>query len=365
MYNIFIYSVIAFSVIVFLFVLILDTSSILRIDNEKKDYSEYKGKVLVIIPCRGKDLTLYDNLLSIKKQKYTNYEVVAVVDTETDPALKSINDAKIKYIIANSKEHGSGKVKAIATAIKRFQKYDAYVIADSDVLFDKQWLSELIKPLSDKKNGLSTMYPFFKPTNNGFWAYMKMVWGFVGDSLLENEKRRFGWGGSLAFRKDLIDEKSLKFFTTSRYSVSDDISLTKIAKNKNLKIAYVKEPKPIVNCKETFGSFFEWANRQTALTALGYKKSIYQGLIYYTSEILLFVFGVLFSIFVSPIFLIYFIHLLKSIIVTLKRSKSKRPIIIIAVVFAPFIYEINLIIAIKMKSIQWRGKTYELGSYIK
>lgn len=340
----------------------LDITSRLRKNDVNKVDKKYKPKTLVMIPCKGSDLTLYENISSAKKQSYTDYDVVAIVDSESDEALKYIKKAQIKYTISDKTLGGSGKVKAIATALIKFKDYDAYVILDSDVYLQSEWLFELIKPLSDKKVGISTMYPFFKPTNNRFWSYMKMVWGFVGDSLLENEKRRFAWGGSLAFRKDLINKDSLKFFTNSKYSVSDDISLTKIAKSKNLKIAYVKEPKPVVNCNETFGTFFEWANRQTALTVLGYRKNLYQGLIYYTSEVLLFIFGVLFSLFISPVFLIYFIHLLKSIIITLKRSKSKNPIIIIAVIFAPFVYEINLIIASKMKSIQWRGKVYKLES---
>ncbi|MGC8479051.1 MAG: glycosyltransferase [Candidatus Micrarchaeia archaeon] len=360
MYNIFIYFVIAFSVVVFLFILILDISSFLRVDSEKRDYSNYKGRVLVIVPCKGRDIKLYENLLSVKKQTYTNYEVIAVVDTETDLALESIKNAKIKYIITNNKEHGSGKVRAIATAIKRFQKYDTYVIADSDVLFGKEWLSQLVAPLSDKKIGLSTMYPFFKPLKNKFWSEVKMVWGFVGDSLLENEKRRFGWGGSLAFRRDILDKKSLTFFTNSKYSVSDDISLTKIAKSKGLKIAYVRKPKPIVNCDETFDTFFEWANRQTALTLLGYRKNLYEGLVYYTSEIVLILLGIFLTVFISPIFLIYFIHTLKSTFITYKRSRSKDPKVLVIVFIAPFLYEINLLIASRMKNILWRGTIYKL-----
>ncbi len=337
----------------------LDISSVLR-KNNKKIYAKYNGKTLVIVPCKGKDITLYENLLSIKKQSYGNYDVLAVIDSEDDASKTIIKKAGFKYIITNKNQNGSGKVKAIATALKKFRNYNAYVIADSDVLFKRNWLTNLLAPLSDKTVGLSTMYPFFKPIRKNFWSEMKMIWGFVGDSLLENEKRRFGWGGSLAFRKDLINKKTFNFFTDSKYSVSDDISLTKIAKSKNLKISYTKTPKPVVNCDENFKLFFEWANRQTALTLLGYRKNLHEGLIFYSSEIILILSGIFLSIFISPFFLIFFIHTLKNIVIAYKRSQLNDLKIIIIVIMAPFFYEVNLIIASRMKSIVWRGSRYKL-----
>ena len=360
MYEIFIEILIAFCIVVFIFILSLDISSILRKRKKEPEYSEYKGKTLIMVPCKGKDITMYENLISLKKQSYKNYKVVAIIDSEEDPSRAFIKKVGFNYIITDQNQNGSGKVKAISTALKKFRDFDAYVIADSDVFFERTWLTNLLAPLTDKKVGVSTMYPFFKPIRKNFWSEMKMIWGFVGDSLLENEKRRFGWGGSLAFRKDLLDKKSLSFFTDSKYSVSDDISLTKIAKSKNLNISYTKTPKPIVNCDENFGVFFEWTNRQTALTLLGYRKNLYEGLVYYSSEIILILSGIFLSIFISPIFLIFFIHTFKSIAIAYKRSRLNDLKILIIVILAPFFYEVNLIVASRMKSIVWRGNKYKL-----
>ena len=358
--NVILNAVICFTLIVFVFVFVLDMNSILKKKNIIKLRRQFKGSALVIVPCKGKDITLYDNLRSLKSQSYNNYNIVAIIDSEEDPAVYDIKKVGLKYIITDKKFGGSGKVKAIATAVKKFYDYEAYVIVDSDVYVEHNWLESLLAPLNDKNIGLSTMYPFFNPLRKNFWSSMKMIWGFVGDSLLENESRRFGWGGSLAFRKDILDKEGLLFFTTSKYSVSDDISLTKIAKKKKLRIAYVEKPKPIVNCNETFPSFFEWANRQTALTLLGYRKTLLLGIIYYTSEIIIFISGIVFSIFISPIFIMFFLHTMKSIMIAFKRAKTINLFIFFAVLFAPFLYEVNLVIASNMKKINWRGKSYEL-----
>ncbi|MCL5427834.1 MAG: glycosyltransferase family 2 protein [Candidatus Marsarchaeota archaeon] len=322
----------------------------------------YSPKTLVIVPCRGADHTLEQNLDSLRRQDYRNYRVIAVIDDSDDAALNVIKRLRIGYVISDSGcRNCSGKVRAISTALERFRGYDAYAIADSDILVERGWLAALVAPLQDRRIGLSTMYPYFRPVR-GFWSKVKMVWGFVGDSLLERESSRFGWGGSLAFRADLMDSKAMDFFGNSRYSVSDDICLTKICKSKTLGIAYVPVPKPIVNCIEDFSSFSEWANRQTALTLLGYRRNLYVGLVYYTMEALVIVSGVLLSIFVSPLFLVFFMHYMRGAIINCRRAGAHYPEVALISFMLPFVYDINLVTASRMRHITWRGRRYMLPS---
>lgn len=332
-----------------------------RKENEARDEHYYDPKVLVIIPCKGIDLDLDKNLSSIAKQKEVRYDTVAVVDSEEDIAINSIKKAGINHIVAGSIcTRCSGKVKAISTAIEQLREYDVYVIADSDIRVDRLWLRLLIDPLKNKKIGLSTMFPYFKPTG-GFWSVTKCVWGFVGDSMMESQLTRFGWGGSLAFRKGLLDPKSMKFFKDSRYSVSDDICLTKIAKEKGLKIAYTKEHRPVVNVRESASSFIEWANRQTALTVMSDRKTLRYGLLYYGSETLVLLSGIVLAISVSPIFIIMLIHLGRSIFLNYKRARFKSLTIALITIAMPMLYLISLVAASRIRSITWRGRIYKLG----
>ncbi len=328
---------------------------------QKRD-RHYSPKTLVMVPCKGPDLTLKENLQSLKSQWYKNYDLIAIVADETDEALVTIKKLGIRYLLATAKcRKCSAKVRSLSTALERFRKYDVYVIADSDITVGKDWLASLVQPLGDKHIGLSTMYPYFRPLG-GFWSRVKMMWGFVGDSLMERPGTRFGWGGSLAFRRELADAEGLEFFKNSEYSVSDDICLTKIAKSRGLTIAYVPAPKPVVNCRETAGTFTEWANRQTALSLLGYRKNLYVGLVYYSMEILVLLSGILLSIFFSPLFLVLFIHYLRSLYVGYKRSGAKSVQLAFILLIMPFMYAANLVTASRMRTITWRGKTYALHS---
>lgn len=344
----------------FLGLLFLDLSKVARKRKVQAYNTDFKPRVLVIVPCKGVDLTLYENLLSIKRQRYENYDVIAVFDSLDDPAVSIAEEAGIKGIVADAScGRGSGKVKAISTAIEKFDGYEVYVIADSDMEVEDRWLETLVAPLSDDGNGLSTMYPRFNAVG-GFWSKVKSVWGFVGDGLMGNERTRFGWGGSLAFNRGLTDKEGLDFLKNSRYSISDDICLTKIARKRGLKIAYTDLYRPGINSKDNFGQFLEWSNRQTALMILGYRKILYLGLLFYSAEIITLVSGIALVLSVSPIFILLFLHFIMSVAVSYKRTESKDALIIPMVFMMPFIYLSNLIVASRIKAIRWRGVTYKL-----
>ena len=350
---------IAFVVLVFLGLMALDIRGIFA--GEKASMgSRYRPRALVIVPCKGLDLTLSENLMSLKGQKYGSYSIIAVVDSESDEAVPVIRDAGIRHIISRSRcTRCSKKVRAISTALESMRDYSAYAVADSDICVDERWLERLIEPLADRRIGLSTMFPYFNPIH-GFWSKVKMVWGFVGEGLLESETTRFGWGGSLAFRKELLGRKEMDFLKDSEYSVSDDICLTKIARGKGLGIAYTRQSQPIVNTSESFRSFAEWSNRQTALTLLGYRRNLYFGLAFYSAEALELASGIALAFYVSPLFLILLLHAARSVAKTYQRSRKGDPVIALIALAMPFIYIANLLHASRARSITWRGTAYKL-----
>jgi glycosyltransferase involved in cell wall biosynthesis len=352
---------VAFVILVFIGMMAIDLHGILKKrEKENHKHQKYNPRTLVIVPCKGVDHELEKNLLSFKNQSYGNFDIVAVVDSEDDAAVQSIKKARIKSIVSDSEcERCSGKVRAISTAIERFRKYEAYVIADSDIRCKSSWLEELIAPLASDRIGLSTMYPYFNPVG-GFWSEVKSVWGLVGEGLMSREITKFGWGGSLAFRSDLLDKESLRFFKGSRYSVSDDICLTMITRKKYLGIAYTDMSQPVVYSKDDFSTFWEWANRQTALSILGNKYNFYLGLPFYGAESLLILSGVFLSIFVSPLFLLLLLHYLKNTVGIYRRIGEKGAYVSLITLLLPFIYVINLAVAKSMKSITWRGSRYSL-----
>ncbi|MEM0086954.1 MAG: glycosyltransferase family 2 protein, partial [Candidatus Micrarchaeaceae archaeon] len=351
-----------FIAIVFAAVLALDINGFFQHAEKYKTVKGFKPKTLIILPAKGQDVTQLENFSSLKNQSYHNYDIVAVVDSSSDPASIAASKVGIKTVIAKGTcERCSGKNRAIAYALKTFQNYNVYVIADSDIRVSNTWLEKLIKPLSDARIGISTTFPFFVPIDNSIWSKIKMLWGLVGQSLMGSKITRFGWGGSLAFKKNLVDKRLFYLLEDSKYAISDDISITKRAKEKGLGIAYVKDAEVVVNVKENAASFTEWANRQAALTLLGYRKNLYIGTAYYSAELLLLASGIAMSIFVAPIFAILLLHLVISEYKSIARMPKRSLALLFIVLAMPAIYLYNLVKASRMESIEWRGRIYSIS----
>lgn len=348
-----------FSALTVLIALGLTAISFKRFKPEETE-SKYTGKTLVIVPCRGMDLTLKDNIESLKRQKYNNYSLIAVVDDRDDPSVSILESLDVDYLITDFNcSTCSGKVRAIATAITRFGDSDAYVIADSDILAREDWLEALLDPLGDAGYGASTTFPYFNPAG-GIWTRIKLVWGFVGLGMMESRITRFGWGGSLAFRKDLFREGDFEFFSEF---VSDDIAITKICKKNRLDIAYVPRAQPIVNSSDDMGTFMEWANRQTALSISSSRSVFLYGIIFYGLTVFLFLWSVLASIFISQFFLLLFIPTVANGIKSAGRTRKGKIQSAFISVFIPFLYFYNLLAARSMKQITWRGRSYDLQKF--
>ncbi len=318
---------------------------------------KYEPRTLVIVPCRGTDLTSEQNLKSLKNQDYKKYDIIGVVDNEFDEAVNYLTMAGIKYITTNQDfSQGSGKVNAIATALDRFRGYDAYVIADSDICAAQDWLSRLVAPLAYNRTGISTTFPYFKPEGS-FWSKVKSVWGFVGQGMMESELLAFGWGGSLAFKKELLDENAFELF---KKSVSDDVALTKIAKWKGLKVFYVPEAQPVVHSADDFRSFLEWSNRQTALSIHGNPKVFWLGLVSYGMSLVLFLSALILGFSYSSYAFLLLIPFALGTIKSIRRAKELYPEILPINIMLPAVFIFNLLAAKNMRSISWRGREYSL-----
>lgn len=319
--------------------------------------NRFNPQVLVLVPCRGVDYSLKKNLESILDQTYSNYDVLAIVDSADDPSVGLLEQLSIPFIISSFSCSGcSGKTRAISTAIKERPDYDVYVITDSDITVHNEWLRFIVSPLLNGKFGLSTTFPYFNPVG-GFWSKVKAVWGIVGQSLMESRFTRFGWGGSLAFRRELLDEDSFRKFAES---VSDDTALSSICREKDQKIYYSRKAQPTINSPDDFETFFEWANRQTALSISATRRVFHYGLLIYVSMILVFVSAIFLSVFYSPVFLLLFVPTVLSEINNARRSRKVFPLLLLITLILPFLFLANLLIANRMEEIRWRGRTYKL-----
>jgi ceramide glucosyltransferase len=118
--------------------------------------------ISILKPLKGLDDNLFDNLASFCTQDYPEYEIIFSLQDHNDPAYKVARKIKDKYpeknisIAIEKCDMGlNPKVNNLITAY-RASKYEYVLISDSNVMVDKDYLREIVKPMRDPDVGLVT-----------------------------------------------------------------------------------------------------------------------------------------------------------------------------------------------------------------
>ncbi|ARM77024.1 glycosyltransferase [Acidianus manzaensis] len=335
--------------------ILLDLGLIFQIYQENKKFfiepkGNFSGKVSVIIPVRGIDINIEENIESILDQEFTPYEVIYVIDPD-DPNKRELIQILKKFNVKVIESYYqcdkcSGKIKAQISGLLQ-SKGDIIVFGDSDTFYHKKWLKELIAPLSmyTATTTFSFAHPIKLSLSNliraGFWTL-----GFESQAL----QGTFLWGGSMAFRRDFLDNNVI---TELSKEWCDDCTLTRIVKERNGTIGFIGKAVPLNIYDEH--SLVKWASRQV-LTVKIYS---YRGAKAFL--VIGFIMLLLFIIAIINLNVILFIPFILWIVKNLNRGKylGKNAILpslmsILGIFFAWFI----LVISWNRNKITWRDKIY-------
>lgn len=232
----------------------------------EKEAHDFTPSLNVFVPCKGwnKDLNAY--LRSILNQNYYNYKVIFVTESEEDQAnieiaklLKEYDNAY--HVISGIAKNCGQKNYNLLKAIEKHPDCDIFVFADSDLLFEKYWLSNLVKPFKNNQISFSSsFYSVEGQKNKGFASTFYSGFSFYSLMML------FGtdaiWGGSMAIRKSSFEKFGIAGLW--KKAVVDDMSIAKLAKKINEKvfIVYPNGLKSFINDGTSFINVFKWCKRQ-------------------------------------------------------------------------------------------------------
>ena len=222
-----------------------------------------RERVAVFCPCKGADSEFVKNIQSILGQDYANYEVHFIVESEDDPAYKTLRNIGVPAILVAGRATACGqKVHNLAYAVNRAATADIYVFCDSDARFPQDWLAKLLAPL-DAAN-ITTGYRWYVATRLKFATLMRSAWNASSVSILGDHNRNFAWGGSTAIFRETFHR--LKVLEAWRGSVSDDYAITRTAQRAGMKIVFVPECLIPSYGECTFGELLEFTTRQIIIT---------------------------------------------------------------------------------------------------
>ena len=201
-------------------------------------------RVALLSPCKGLDLQLESNLLHLLRQNYQNYEVVFIVESDTDPALDVIqrliqreSQVPARIIVAGRATETGQKIHNLATATGQLSAdVDILAFVDSDICPEPDWLGRLVARLSRPDSGAVTGYRWFVPVQvtlancllYSINASIAALLGAGGQSIV--------WGGSWAIRR--TDFEALKIRENWQGTISDDLVATRSIQAARLPIEF-------------------------------------------------------------------------------------------------------------------------------
>lgn len=167
--------------------------------------------VSILKPLKGADPEMYANLRSHFLQDYPEYEIIFGVSEPDDPALAEVERLKgefpsrsIRIVLCGKKLGANVKVSNLAQ-MSAVARHEILLVNDSDIRVSKDYLREVVLPLSDAKTGMATcLYRGVPaPTLGSKLEAIGISTDFCAGVLAARQLQgiRFGLGSTMVFRR--------------------------------------------------------------------------------------------------------------------------------------------------------------------
>ena len=262
-------------------------------------------KTVLIVPCKGLDAAFERNIASFFDQDYGNFSLWFVVGEREDPAYPALCELADKLSLrskaqdvrifvagdvqrasaerAETNEDGpaqrlcSQKVHNLLYCYERIgDDIDVLAFADSDISVRRDWLSHLVWPLRQSKNGVATGYRWFIPKKHNLASLALSAVNAKVVQLLGNTRFNQVWGGSMAIRTDVFRQLGLDKVWTK--ALSDDLTLGVSVKKTGKKVVFVPACLSASYESTTWPDLLEFGRRQFLITRVTAPRTWWFGL---------------------------------------------------------------------------------------
>lgn len=196
--------------------------------------------VTILKPLYGAEPNLERNLESFFRLDYPRYEIVFGCRDAEDPALEAVEHLRAKYpavtarvVLSGNPVWPNAKVFSLSRMIAASCN-DYFLISDSDINVQPEFLKNVIVPLLDSANGLVTCMYRGVPAPD-FWSELEALGmsvelpsGVITADMLEG--MRFALGAIMAVRRDALEKIGGIAATKDYYS--DDFVLGNLVAEK-------------------------------------------------------------------------------------------------------------------------------------
>ena len=195
--------------------------------------------ISILKPLKGTDPNIYESFRSHCIQEYPEYEIIFGVSDPEDPAAASVEqlqrefpERKIRLIVCADILGTNVKVSNLEQMV-RLASYEYFVVNDSDIRVESDYLRRIIEPFSGEHVGMVTC--LYRGISSGTIGSRMEALGIGTDfcagvlvaQLLERGLH-FGLGSTLAFRRADLERiggfKSLLDFLADDYELGRRIA---------------------------------------------------------------------------------------------------------------------------------------------
>ena len=233
------------------------------------------GRAAVIVPCKGLDLGLAENLRPLFEQDYHKFRIMVVIGTADDPACAVIRrlidhypQTQAELLIAGRASLCGQKIHGLLRAIDELDdRIEFLAFLDSDVRPRRDWLRLLLERLDDPPStGAVTGYRWFVPTAPRLTNWLLYSINSTLACLFTAQGHHLVWGGSWAIRRDVFEAIGMR--EAWRQQLSDDLVAARVLHAAGLRVKF--EPACVVASPidMTLASGFAFLRRQYLLARL-------------------------------------------------------------------------------------------------
>ncbi|HKW24664.1 MAG TPA: glycosyltransferase [Terriglobales bacterium] len=229
--------------------------------------SAFVPPVSLIVPVKGRDQGLQENLASLATLDYPDYELIVAAHSSTDVP-PDVVPPKARVVFSEGQPAGAAeKLQNLLAAVRAVRpESEVLAFADSDGRVSRGWLRALVAPLAETGVGAATGYRVYLPEIADFWSTLRSAWNAVIFGTFGPGTIEFVWGGAMALRKDLFFRLGVESLWAS--TASDDYVLTEAMRSAKLRLCFA--PGALVVSSDCIGAgeLLRWIRRQLVITRI-------------------------------------------------------------------------------------------------
>lgn len=223
--------------------------------------------VSLIVPVKGQDEGLQENLASLASLDYPDYELIIAARSPQDvPA--GVVPAGVRVVFSEGHPAGAAeKLQNLLAAVRAARaESEVLAFADSDGRVGRGWLRALVAPLCQAGVGAATGYRVYLPEVAGFWPALRSAWNAVIFGTFGPANADLVWGGAMALRKELFLRLGVDSLWAS--TASDDYVLTEAVRAAGLRLRFAPGSLVVSSDGIAARDLLRWIQRQMIITRI-------------------------------------------------------------------------------------------------